>query len=91
MAVIWTRHAQERQREWQRSRGITREEAERLVCAPEQVVPGDLGASVAQSRRRDGLLRAPFVEVEGDRRILTVYWTSRVGRYWQEEHNADSI
>ena len=44
MAVIWTRHAQERQREWQRSRGITREEVERLVSAPEQVVPGDLGA-----------------------------------------------
>ena len=43
MAVIWTRHAQERQREWQRSRGITRE-VERLVSAPEQVVPGDLGA-----------------------------------------------
>ena len=54
MASRRVRHAQERQREWQRSRGITREEAERLVCAPEQVVPGDLGAPVAQSKRGGG-------------------------------------
>jgi hypothetical protein len=89
--IIWTRHAEERQEEWQNKLGITRQEVEDLLRNPEQVVPGDLEALVAQARRGNGLLRTPFVEVEGGRKILTVYWTSKVEKYWQEEQDANPV
>jgi len=44
-----------------------------------------LTALVAQVRRANGLLRVPFVEVTEGRKILTVYWTSKVEKYWREE------
>ena len=84
MDIIWTQHAEDRQREWHKRLGITRQEVEALLRAPEQVVSGDAGAFVAQSKRGNGLLRAPFVAVGGGRKILTVYWTSRIARYWKE-------
>lgn len=83
MNVIWTSHAEERQKEWEKKLGITRKEVEDLLVKPEQIVPGDLGAFVAQTRRTNGLLRAPFVQAEAGRKILTVYWTSKVEKYWQ--------
>jgi len=89
--IIWTRHAEERQKEWARKRGITRREVENLLMSPEQIVSGDQASLVAQVRRGSGLLRAPFIETEGKRKILTVYWTSKVEKYWKEEQNADSI
>jgi len=89
--IIWTRHAEERQEAWQKKLGITRQEVEDLLRNPEQVVPGDLEALVAQARRGNGLLRAPFVETERGRKILTVYWTSKVEKYWQEEQDANPI
>ncbi|MEA3340985.1 MAG: hypothetical protein U9R15_13555, partial [Chloroflexota bacterium] len=66
-------------------------EVEDLLRDPEQVAPGDLEAFVAQVRRGGGLLRVPFVKVTGGRKILTVYWTSKVSKYWQEEQDANSI
>jgi len=48
MKVIWTRHAEERQKEWEKKRGITRQEVEALVMEPTRIVPGDRGVSVAQ-------------------------------------------
>jgi hypothetical protein len=83
--IIWTRHAAERQREWQIKLGITPEEVEDVLRNPAQVVPGDLGALVAQRKRGGGLLRVPFVQVEDGCKILTVYWTSKVSKYWREE------
>lgn len=91
MKIIWTRHAEERQQEWQKKKGITRQEVEAVLTNPEQVVAGDLETRVAQSRVRHGLLRVPFVELEGARKVLTVYWTSKVAKYWQEEPDANSI
>lgn len=91
MNCIWTGHAAERQREWQRKLGVTREEIEEVVQNPEQIVPGDQGARVAQSRRGDGLLRVPFVESGRERKILTVYWTSRARRYWKDESHENSV
>ena len=38
-----------------------------------------------------GLLRVPFVEVEEGRKILTVYWTSRVEKYWEVNNDEDSV
>ena len=63
MKIIWTRHAAERQREWFRKLGITKQEVEDILKNPGQIVPGDLEAKVAQ--------------------ILTVYWTSKVDKYWK--------
>jgi len=85
MKVIWTKHSEDRQREWEKKLGITKQEVENLVNNPEQIVPGDMGASIAQARNRNGLLRVPFTEISEGRKILTVYWTSKVERYWKEE------
>jgi hypothetical protein len=41
LQIIWTRHAEERQREWQIKTGITRQEVEEAVRNPAQVVPGN--------------------------------------------------
>ena len=85
MKVIWTRHAIGRQQEWQAKLGITRAEVEEVVMNPAQIVPGDLEALVAQTRRGRGLLRVPFAQAGDDRKILTVYWTSKVEKYWKGE------
>ena len=58
---------------------------------PEQIVPGDLGILVAQSKTRNGLLRSPFIEMGDTRKVLTVYWTSKVERYWREKRNENKI
>jgi hypothetical protein len=79
--ITWTRHAEERQEEWQEKLGITRQEVEDLMRNPEQVVQGDLEAVVAQARRGNGLLRVPFIVVEGGCKVLTVYWISKVEKY----------
>ena len=84
MDIIWTEHARDRQKEWHKKLGITEEEVEELLRSPAQVVPGDRDVMVAQAKRGTGLLRVPFVEVEGNRKIVTLYWTSRVEKYWKE-------
>lgn len=52
---------------------------------------GDQDIMVAQSRRGNGLLRVAFDDVEGDRKVLTLYWTSKVVKYWGEEKNENTI
>lgn len=84
MRIIWTRHASEQQQEWQRLVGITRAEVETVVRNPEQVVPGHGSALVAQSRRGRGLLRVPFEERVGQRKLITVYYTTKVDQYWED-------
>ncbi|MBI4839417.1 MAG: DUF4258 domain-containing protein [Nitrospirae bacterium] len=91
MGIIWTKHAEERQKEWEKKLKITRQEVEALINNPEQIVPGDMGVLVAQSRTRNGLLRAPFIKIGSDRKVLTVYWTSKVEKYWKEEKNENKI
>jgi hypothetical protein len=51
---------------------------------PQQVV-AEGEVLVAQSQRGKGLLRVVFVEIGNTKRILTLYWTNQVKRYWQEE------
>jgi len=41
MIIIWTRHSEERQKEWQKKLGITRQEVEQTLMNPEQIVSGD--------------------------------------------------
>ena len=83
MKIIWTKHAEERQKEWEKRIGITRLEIEDLLKNPEQIVPGDIDTFVAQLKSRNGLLRAPFKETGENRKILTVYWTSKIEKYWK--------
>jgi hypothetical protein len=83
--IVWTKHAEERQKEWEKRLRITREEIETILTSPAQVVNGDMGILVAQGRTRDGLLRVPFVRTGDNLRIITVYWTSRIEKYWEEE------
>ncbi|MCL0096685.1 hypothetical protein M1N66_03660 [Thermodesulfovibrionales bacterium] len=85
MKIIWTKHAEERQKEWEKRFGITRQEVKGLARHSEQIVLGDMDVLVAQTKTRKGLLRVPFVEIEGNRKVLTIYWTSKVERYWKEE------
>lgn len=91
MKIIWTKHAEDRQKEWERRLGVTREEVENVVINPEQVVKGDMIALVAQARRRSGLLRIPFLEIGEARKLLTVYWTSKIERYWKEEKSENKV
>jgi hypothetical protein len=67
--IAWTRHAEQRQLEWQRTLGVTREEVEDLVAHPMQIVPGDGNAQIAQAPRGTGLLRVVFVETTEHRSI----------------------
>ena len=85
MKIIWTKHAEERQKEWEKKLGITQQEVEDLLRNPEQIVPGDMDAFLAQTKRSKGLLRVPFEDTGKGRKILTVYWTSKLEKYWKEE------
>jgi hypothetical protein len=84
MGIIWTKHAEDRQKEWEKKKGITRYAIETLLKDPQQIVPGDMDALVAQSKKGNGLLRVPFKDIGGSRKILTVYWTSKIEKYWKE-------
>ncbi len=83
MQIVWTKHAEERQQQWEERLGITREEVEETVKNPQQIILEE-DTWVAQIRRGNGLLRVPYVEIGKTRRILTLYWTNQVKRYWQE-------
>lgn len=76
--ITWTKHAQIRQKEWEKKIDITKEEVEEILRNPGQVVPGDLNVQVAQAKIRNGLMRVLFSEESGDSKIITVYWTSKV-------------
>jgi hypothetical protein len=64
---------------------------ENVVSHPKQVVKGDMEVLVAQAKIHNGLLRVPFIEVGENKKIITVYWTSKVERYWREEKNENKI
>lgn len=85
MKVVWTEHARERLTQWKEQRGVTREEIERVVEEPDQVVSGRGEAQVAQARRGPRLLRVPFVKEGEERILLTLYWTSKTDKYWRQD------
>ncbi|MCX6578587.1 MAG: DUF4258 domain-containing protein [Candidatus Aminicenantes bacterium] len=87
MKIIWTYHAEERLKEWTVKFGIKKEEVENLVMNPEQIAPGHMDVLVAQGKMYNGLLRVPFKVVENDRKVLTIYWTSKIEKYWKEVKN----
>jgi hypothetical protein len=62
----------------------TKQAVEAALLNPEQIVTED-EVKFAQSRYGNGLLRIVFAEIGATYRILTLYWTNQVRRYWQEE------
>ncbi len=86
MQIVWTKHAEERLQQWEDRLGITREEVEAVVTTPQQTILEE-DIWVAQVQRGSGLLRVPYADFGKTRRILTLYWTNQVKRYWQEEAN----
>ena len=63
--------------------GLSIEDVEAVLAAPQQQVPGYAGRLVYQSRAGSFLVR---VVVEPDRdppEVVTAYRTSQVGKYWQ--------
>jgi Domain of unknown function (DUF4258) len=84
MQIIWTKHAEERQQQWHQRLKITRAEIEAVVTQPQQIIIED-EVLVAQAIRGNGLLRVVFADIGNTRRIITLYWTNQISRYWQEE------
>jgi hypothetical protein len=41
MQIVWTKHAEERQQQWEVRLGITKEEVEAVVTNPQQVILED--------------------------------------------------
>jgi hypothetical protein len=84
MKIQLTLHAEEQIH----SRKLTRERVIEVVSNPEQVVPALGNRYFVQSRYEEGgkqfLLRVLVEEINGERRVLTVYPTSKVRKYWLE-------
>ena len=91
MKIFWTKHAEERQKEWEIRLGIKRQEVENVLRNPQQIVSGEEDALIAQTIRNNGLLRVVYIEIEDGRKILTLYWTSKIDRYWELRCNEDEI
>ena len=84
MKIVWTKHAEQRLEECKKKINISKNEIERILKNPHQIVKGDLDAFVAQYKFAEGLLRIPFKYIDKDIKILTIYWTSKIDKYWEE-------
>lgn len=82
MKIIWTKHAKERQNEWERKKGITPEVIEEVLSNPDQILKGDGEVLIAQSKKQNGLLRVLFLNLQNSQKIITIYWTSKIEKYW---------
>ena len=70
MKILWTKHAKERQKEWQKKLGISRKEVEQVLRNPEQIVEAEHDVLIAQSKRKNGIIRIIFKEKENIRKFL---------------------
>lgn len=59
-AEAWTKHAEQRLKEWEEKKQIAHAEIERVILDPDQLVRSDLNIHIAQSRRENGLLCVAF-------------------------------
>lgn len=68
-------------------RGISENMLDNVMQAPEQVLPAKKGRRAYQSRivlrGRQFLLRAFVVERTTPHIVASIYFTSRISRYWQ--------
>ncbi len=85
MKIVWTKHAEQRLEEWKKKINISKNEIERILKNPHQIVKGDLDAFVAQYKFEEGLLRKYLLKyIDKDIKISTIYWTSKIDKYWEE-------
>ena len=68
-------------------RGVTLDQIEAVVNQPQQIVPNAEGRKVYQSKLRitDGrimLIRLVVEESDDGLVVVTVYRTSKIGKYW---------
>ncbi|MDD5355442.1 MAG: DUF4258 domain-containing protein [Candidatus Omnitrophica bacterium] len=82
--IIFTEYAESQIIE----RKIAREDVINVLQSPEQITVGRKGRKIAQSKLKkggqDGLLRIIFEEENKINKIvITVYWTSKVQKYWR--------
>ncbi len=76
--IVFTRHALERMKQ----RGITQKEVEEALLDTSASEPAnDSETIVAQSLLCGRILRVHFRIVDGDRLVVTAYWTSKVRKY----------
>ena len=75
MQIRWTKHAEERQQQWQQKLDIIREEIEAILTNPQQIITED-NALIAQSIRGNGLLRIVFADFGDTQKTITLYWTN---------------
>jgi len=70
-------------------RGVSREIVEKVLSAPEQVVPASNGNRAFQSRivfgRKTFLVRVIIDEEREPPVIVTLYRTSKIDKYWEEQ------
>lgn len=84
MNIIWTVHAEQRLKEWMQKLNVSKKDIENILLHPHQIVPGDLDVFVAHFKLNDGLLRIPFKYIGEDIKIITIYWTSKIDKYWKD-------
>jgi len=68
-------------------RDIKREDVLNTVRFPGQILPAKKGRKVAQKiierNGQKGLLRVIFEEKVNAKVVITVYWTSKIKKYWR--------
>lgn len=69
-------------------RGIDRRDILDVLKSPGQVLSAKKGKKVAQKKlsreEKEGLLRVIFEEKVDTKVVVTVYWTSKIEKYWRE-------
>jgi hypothetical protein len=90
--IIITEHARfEAQR-----RGIDLELVRSIVEHPQQIIPAKKNRLVLQSKYHDKLeekemlLRVIIEPVENSQKVISVYRTSKMDKYWREEERHES-
>ena len=63
--------------------GLSIEEVEAVLAAPEQMIPGHSGRVVYQSRVGQFLVRVVVEPDSNPLEVVTAYRTKNVAKYWQ--------
>ena len=85
MGIQYTKHAEAILTE----RKIAKETVEELLNNPQQVIKGKGNKEIVQGILKHAdeelLLRVVYVEAKGIEKVITAYWTSKIGKYWEKK------
>jgi len=83
MKIQYTKHAEATLAE----RKIAKETVEELLNNRQQVIKGKGNKRIVQGTFKHAdeelLLRVVCVEAKGMEKVITAYWTSKIGKYWE--------